>query len=63
MVASIVLVLICAAAISFYLRFLVAPCRECQFAWILYVVRLQPVAGESAVVEMRREDELSVWAA
>jgi hypothetical protein len=63
MVASFILASICALAIAFYLRFLVALSGECHFARICYLVRIQPEAIELAVVEARNDDELSVRAA
>jgi hypothetical protein len=63
MVASLMLASICAVAIAFYVRFLVALSAECQFTRIRHLIRIQPEAIELAVVEARNEDELSVRAA
>jgi hypothetical protein len=63
MVARITLASVCAVAIPFYVRFVVAMCTECRFAWIGYLVRIEPTANEPSVVEIRHEDELSSRAA
>ena len=62
MVAWVTLASICAAAIPFYLRFLVALCKECRFARICHV-RIEPADDESSIREMSHQDELSVRAA
>jgi uncharacterized protein (UPF0179 family) len=51
---SFILTAICAAGVSFYLRFLVALCKECRFARICYLVRLEPEAHEGLMSETVR---------
>jgi len=48
-------VLASCAAVTFYVRFLVAICRECWHERICYLVRIEPGENEIAVVERRRE--------
>lgn len=33
---------ICIGSVGFYVRFLVALCKECRAHWISYLVRLEP---------------------
>ncbi|HEY7099193.1 MAG TPA: hypothetical protein VH437_20875 [Terriglobales bacterium] len=40
-----------AGAVAFYIRFLVALCRECRPHWVAYWVRLQRHAQHDSVVE------------
>ena len=55
MAAGIIFATVCAAGVSFYLRFLVALARECRYARIYYLVRIQPEAGEIAIVKPSRQ--------
>jgi len=41
------------AGVAFYLRFLVALCRECKPRPIGYWIRLRLGSGENTIVEMR----------
>jgi hypothetical protein len=40
MVGMAVMTISCAAGIAFYVRFLVALCKECKHRWIGYFVRI-----------------------
>ncbi len=51
---SFILTAICAAGVSFYLRFLVALCKECRFTRICYLVRLEPKAREGLMSDAPR---------
>jgi hypothetical protein len=44
---------LCTAGVAFYLRFLVALCRECKPRPIGYWIRLRLGFGEDTIVEMR----------
>jgi len=44
---------LCTAGVAFYLRFLVALCRECKPRPIGYWIRLRLGSGEDTAVEMR----------
>jgi hypothetical protein len=63
MVAWLTLASICAAAIPFYLRFLVALCKEYTFARNCYLVRIEPEVDQSPIDQMSHGDELSERAA
>ena len=58
MVGLVTLASICAVAIAFYLRFLVALCSEYRFVRICYLACIQPAVVEGVVVEMGHEDEI-----
>jgi hypothetical protein len=51
MVVMAVMTTLCTAGIVFYLRFLVALCKECKRSWIGYLVRLEPEANDYSVLE------------
>jgi uncharacterized protein (UPF0179 family) len=54
---------ICTVGVSFYLRFLVALCKECRFTRICYLVRLEPKADEGLMSESVRGERISRRAA
>lgn len=54
---------LCTAAVAFYLRFLVALCRECKPRPIGYWIRLRLDSGEDTIVEMRERKEPATRAA
>ena len=58
-----ILTAICAAGVSFYLRFLVALCRECRFTRICYLARLELKAHEGLMSESVRGETISRRAA
>jgi hypothetical protein len=41
-------------AVLFYVRFLVAICRECWRAKICYLARIEPAGNEIPVIEAKR---------
>ncbi|MGB6473744.1 MAG: hypothetical protein WBF04_06645 [Candidatus Sulfotelmatobacter sp.] len=51
-----VLTAICAMGILFYLRFLVALCKEYRFMRIGYLVRLEPTARQESMYEKARAE-------
>jgi hypothetical protein len=53
MFVTAIMTVVCTASVAFYLRFLVALCRECKPRPIGYWIRLQLGSGEDTVVEMR----------
>ena len=55
MAAGIIFATVCAAGVSFYLRFLVAMAKECRHTRICYLVRIQPDAREIAIVKPSRQ--------
>jgi hypothetical protein len=58
-----ILTAICAVGVSFYLRYLVALCKECRFTRIRYLVRLEPKAHEGLMSEVARGETISRRAA
>ena len=42
---------LCTGGVAFYVRFLVALCKECRHQRICYVVRLQPESLEHIIPE------------
>jgi hypothetical protein len=50
-----VMMLLCAAGIAFYVRFLVALCKECKPRSIGYWVRLRLDSGEDMIAELPEE--------
>jgi hypothetical protein len=56
MFARTVIMLLCAASISFYVRFLIALCRERKTPPIGYWVRVRPGSGEESTPELRKRD-------
>jgi hypothetical protein len=57
------LVTVCAVAIPFYLRFLVALCQEFRFARIGLLVRVKPTANDDSMVESATGETTSPRAA
>lgn len=58
-----VMTAICALGILFYLRFLVALCKEYRFTRICYLVCLEPKAPEGSMSEAVRGESISRRAA
>jgi hypothetical protein len=52
-----VMTVLCTAGVAFYLRFLVALCRECKFHRTGYWVRLRLDSSEDAVIELQEWKE------
>ena len=50
-----VLTMVCGAGVAFYLRFLVALCKEVFRTRICYLVRLESSAQEQLIVETERK--------
>jgi len=46
-----VLTTVCTAGIAFYMRFLVALCKECERSWIGYLLRIEPDEVHIQIVE------------
>ena len=42
---------LCAAGVTFYVRFLIALCKECRRERISYLVRLQPASDDDVLTE------------
>ena len=40
--------------VAFYLWFIVALCKERRYAWICYLLRMQPTAGEVSPIRPNR---------
>ena len=55
MFLKIVITLLCAAGIAFYVRFLVALCQECKPRSVGYWVRLRLGSGEDTVAELQEQ--------
>jgi len=62
MIASCLLLTVC-AAVPFYVRFLIAICRERWHARICYLVRLERAESEIPVVRERHESVVAARAA
>jgi hypothetical protein len=58
-----ILTAICAVGVSFYLRYLVALCKECRLTRIRYLLRLEPKAHEGLMSEAVRGETVSRRAA
>jgi hypothetical protein len=58
-----VLTSICGIGVLFYLRFLIALCKECCFTRVCYLVRLEPQIHEGSVGETMSEPVMSRRAA
>jgi hypothetical protein len=56
MFAMTAITLLCTAGISFYVRFLVALCRECNTRRIGHWVRVRPGSGEESIPEPRQRE-------
>ena len=52
-----VMTVLCTAGIAFYVRFLVALCKECKPRRIDYWVRLRLSSGENAIAELQERRE------
>jgi len=46
MVAMTIMAVLCSVGVAFYLRFLVALCKECRLRRTCYLVRFQPNSDE-----------------
>jgi hypothetical protein len=53
MVVMTVMTALCTVSVAFYVRFLVALCKECRHQRICYLVRLEPDSVEHAIPEAR----------
>ncbi len=49
-----VMTVLCTAGIAFYVRFLVALCKECKPRRIGYWVRLRLSSGENAIAKLQQ---------
>jgi hypothetical protein len=58
-----ILTAICAVGVSFYLRYLVALCKECHFTRVCCLVRLVPKAHHGLMAEAVRGETISRRAA
>jgi hypothetical protein len=58
-----VLTSICGIGVLFYLRFLIALCKEWRFTRVCYLVRLEPQTHEGSVGETMSEHMMSRRAA
>jgi hypothetical protein len=56
MFATAAITLLCTAGISFYVRFLVALCKECKTRRIGYLVRVRLGSGERSIPELRQRE-------
>lgn len=56
MLVMAVMTTLCTAGIAFYVRFLVALCKECRVHWIGYLVRLHVDSSESVVCLSQEAD-------
>jgi hypothetical protein len=63
MVGTAVMTISCAAAIAFYVRFLVALSKELKHRWIRYFVRINSDEGGNAVGKPREPERASRQAA
>jgi hypothetical protein len=53
MVVTTVMTVLCSVGVAFYLRFLVALCKECKHQRICYLVRMPPESAECAIPNTR----------
>ena len=54
---------LCTSGVAFYVRFLVALCRECKPRPIGYWVRLRFASGEDTITELHEREQLLTRAA
>jgi hypothetical protein len=61
MVAITGMTVLCTVGVAFYVRFLVALCKECRHRriWTCYFARIRPGSGE-CVIPNTREPETSI---
>jgi hypothetical protein len=57
MFVMVLMTVLCTAGIAFYLRFLVALCRECKPRPIGYWVRLRLASGEDTIAELQESEQ------
>jgi hypothetical protein len=57
MLITSVMTLICTAGIAFYLRFLVALCKECKPRWVRFSKYLRPLSGGYSAPILRLTDK------
>jgi len=57
MAVTAIVTTLCTAGVAFYLRFLVALCRECKVFWIGRLARLQSQSHEDLVSTSQEEDK------
>ena len=53
-----VLTSVCGVGVLFYLRFLIAVCKECRFTRVCYLVRLEPQSHEESIEEAVRGETM-----
>lgn len=58
-----ILTAICAVGVSFYLRYLVALCKECRVTRVCYLIRMEPKGHEGLMSEAGRGETISRRAA
>jgi len=63
MFVTTVMTVLCTAGIAFYVRFLVALCKECKPRLIGYWVRLRLGSGENAIAELQEREKPATRAA
>ena len=58
MVAITAMKAVCTLGVAFYVRFLVALCKECRHhrIWICYLVRIRPGSGKCVIPNTRELD-------
>jgi hypothetical protein len=52
-----IVTVLCAAAIAFYVRFLIALCMECKPGLIGYWVRLRLGSGKATIAELEKREK------
>jgi hypothetical protein len=57
MLVSVAMTVLCTAAMAFYIRFLVALCKECKPRRIGYWARLRLGSGEESIPELRQRKQ------
>jgi hypothetical protein len=63
MMAVQIMTVLCVSGVAFYVRFLVALCRECTYKRISYLVRIKGAISEVAVMEPRHGKAMGARAA
>jgi hypothetical protein len=59
----VVLAIVCATAVAFYVRFLVALCKESRDTRICYLLRLEATSEEESAMDTMREETVCERAA
>jgi hypothetical protein len=52
-----IMLILCAAGVAFYLRVLLALCKECNYRWIGYLLLLQPERDQFPVYTVTEAEE------